>query len=122
MPYTKRFEDALAYASRVHAEQVRKGTQIPYVSHLLAVAAITAEHGGNEDQVIAACCTTQPEDQGGLERLEEIRGLFGESVAEIVAACTDTYEEPKPPWRERKEAYIEALRQKPAPCAARLCR
>jgi (p)ppGpp synthase/HD superfamily hydrolase len=104
-----RFEAALTYAVRVHAGQVRKATQVPYITHLLAVAALVGEYGGDEDQVIAALLHDAPEDQGGRMRLEEIRQQFGETVARIVEGCTDTVEDPKPPWRPRKEAYIEHL-------------
>jgi len=99
-----RFEAALLYATHVHAGQVRKATRIPYITHLLAVAASVAEHGGDEDRVIAALLHDAPEDQGGEGRLEDIRVRFGEAVARIVKACSDTFEDPKPPWRPRKEA------------------
>ena len=72
------------------------------------------ENGGTEDEVIAALLHDAPEDQGGTQRLEDIRVKFGDEVAEIVAGCTDTYEVPKPPWRERKERYIEHLGSTPA--------
>ncbi len=106
MPYGERFEEALLYATRLHRDQTRKGTGIPYVTHLLAVAAIVGENGGTEDEVVAALLHDAPEDQGGKERLEEIRARFGDEMAEIVDGCTDTYEDPKPEWRPRKEAYI----------------
>ncbi len=106
MPYGERFEEALLYATRLHRDQTRKGTEIPYVTHLLAVAAIVGENGGTEDEVVAALLHDAPEDQGGKERLEEIRARFGDEMAEIVDGCTDTYEDPKPEWRPRKEAYI----------------
>jgi (p)ppGpp synthase/HD superfamily hydrolase len=109
LPYTEKFEDALVYAAQVHRDQTRKGTAVPYVTHLLAVAAIVGESGGTEDEVIAALLHDAPEDAGGGERLAEIRGRFGDAVADIVAGCTDTYEDPKPPWRARKEAYLEHL-------------
>ncbi len=106
MPYGERFEEALLYATRLHRDQTRKGTEVPYVTHLLAVAAIVGENGGTEDEVVAALLHDAPEDRGGKERLEEIRARFGDEVAEIVDGCTDTYEDPKPEWRPRKEAYI----------------
>ncbi|HKH11688.1 MAG TPA: HD domain-containing protein [Rubrobacter sp.] len=115
MPYTEKFEDALRYAARLHREQTRKGTSIPYVTHLLAVAAIVGENGGTEDETIAGLLHDAPEDAGGEARLEEIRGRFGDQVAGIVAGCTDTYENPKPPWRARKEAYLDHLSGAPAP-------
>lgn len=111
---TERFDQALAYASRIHRLQVRKGSEIPYVSHLLGVAAIAIENGCDEDQAIAALLHDAVEDQGGLERLEDIRGRFGDRVARIVEHCTDSDLEPKPPWRARKEAYIASLAAKPA--------
>jgi (p)ppGpp synthase/HD superfamily hydrolase len=110
---TARFDDALAYASRLHRTQTRKGTAVPYVSHLLAVAAITLENGGDEDQAIAALLHDAVEDQGGLAQLDAIRARFGEGVAAIVADCTDAHTEPKPAWRPRKEAYIASLAHKP---------
>ena len=109
MPYGEKFEQALPYAARVHRDQVRKGTSTPYVTHLLAVASIVGENGGTEDEVVAALLHDAPEDQGGEARLGEIRARFGDGVAEIVDGCTDTYETPKPPWRERKERYLAHL-------------
>lgn len=111
---TRRFDDALAYASQLHRLQVRKGSAVPYISHLLAVAAIALENGADEDQAVAALLHDAVEDQGGLPRLEEIRARFGEGVAAIVADCTDAHEEPKPAWRARKEAYVASLATKPA--------
>jgi len=109
MPYGEKLEQALPYASRLHRDQVRKGTSTPYITHLLAVASIVGENGGTEDEVVAALLHDAPEDQGGEARLEEIRARFGDRVAEIVDGCTDTYETPKPPWRERKERYLAHL-------------
>lgn len=111
---TDRFDDALAYASRIHRDQVRKGSGIPYVSHLLGVASLAIEAGADEDQAIAALLHDAVEDQGGAARLADIRARYGERVAEIVDHCTDTDIEPKPPWRARKEAYIDSLSHKPA--------
>jgi (p)ppGpp synthase/HD superfamily hydrolase len=109
MPYGEKFERALIYASRLHKDQVRKGTSTPYITHLLAVASIVGENGGTEDEVVAALLHDAPEDQGGEATLREIRARFGDEVAEIVEDCTDTYEDPKPPWRERKERYLAHL-------------
>ena len=111
---TERFDDALAYASRIHRFQRRKGSEVPYVSHLLGVAAIAIENGCDEDQAIAALLHDAVEDQGGLKRLEDIRLRFGERVARIVKHCTDSHVASKPPWRARKEAYIASLATKPA--------
>ena len=114
MPYTERLDDALVYAADLHRDQTRKGTGVPYVTHLLAVAAIAGENGGTEDEVVAALLHDAPEDAGGEAQLAKIRARFGDTVAEIVAGCTDTYEDPKPPWRERKEEYIAHLSGAPA--------
>ncbi len=106
---TARFRDALGLAAILHADQVRKGSGIPYVAHLLTVAATVIEEGGSEDLVIAALLHDTAEDQGGEEILARLRSLYGESVAAVVAACSDTTETPKPPWRARKERYIGHL-------------
>ena len=106
MALSVRFDDALVLAAKLHRDQVRKGTGIPYVSHLLGVAAIVLEHGGNEDEAIAALLHDAVEDQGGAPTLQEIRARFGDVVAAIVDGCTDTDVVPKPAWRPRKEAYI----------------
>ena len=109
MPYTTRLDDAFAYAHALHAHQDRKGTGIPYISHLMAVASLVAENGGTEDQVIAALLHDGPEDQGGCETLAEIETRFGPDVAGIVESCSDTFEEVKPAWRTRKEHYLAHL-------------
>jgi (p)ppGpp synthase/HD superfamily hydrolase len=111
--YTEQFEAALVYAARVHRDQRRKGTNVAYVTHLLAVAAIVGENGGSEEEVIAALLHDAPEDRGGEARLEDIRKEFGDEVANIVAGNTDTFENPKPPWRERKEAYVARVAREP---------
>ena len=107
---TQRFDEAILYASRLHSGQVRKKSGTPYIAHLLAVTALVLEDGGDEDQAIAALLHDAAEDQGGRETLEEIERRFGERVAMIVDGCTDTYLTPKPPWRERKEGYLQHLR------------
>ncbi|MDP8951361.1 MAG: HD domain-containing protein [Actinomycetota bacterium] len=114
MSYGEKFEEALLYAARLHQDQTRKGSDTPYINHLLAVAAIVGENGGTEDEMVAALLHDGPEDQGGEERLEDIRSRFGDEVAEIVDGCTDTYEEPKPAWRPRKEAYVARMASTPA--------
>ncbi len=111
MTLSLRFEEALILAVRWHAGQVRKETTIPYIAHLLGVASIVLEQGAGEDEAIAALLHDAVEDQGGAVALGEIRRRFGDRVAEIVAGCTDAWTSPKPPWRERKEAYIAHLRQ-----------
>jgi (p)ppGpp synthase/HD superfamily hydrolase len=114
VPYDEKFERGFVYAARLHRDQYRKGTRIPYVTHLLAVASIVGENGGTEDEVVAALLHDAPEDQGGEVILEDIRAQFGDEVAHIVDGCTDTYEDPKPPWRERKERYLAHLVGAPA--------
>jgi hypothetical protein len=104
-----RLEKAFAEACDLHRAQCRKGTTIPYVSHLMSVAALVLENGGDEDEVIAALLHDAAEDQGGKKTLERIRQQFGDRVAGIVDGCTDTYEDPKPPWKARKEAYLRHL-------------
>ena len=106
----RRLAEAFAFAASVHREQLRKSTAIPYVSHLMAVTALVLEHGGDEDQALAALLHDAIED-GGAEYEPVIRNLFGDRVARIVRACTDADVTPKPPWRERKEAYLQHLRE-----------
>jgi (p)ppGpp synthase/HD superfamily hydrolase len=113
---TSRFGEALAYAHEVHGGQTRKGTQIPYVSHLLAVASIVLEHTQDEDVAIAALLHDAAEDAGGRARLQDIGERFGDRVAAIVAACSDTLVEhrvDKEPWRVRKDRYIAQLSAAP---------
>jgi len=107
---TQRYEDALLYAARLHSNQVRKGNSIPYLTHLLSVSALVLESGGDEDQAIAALLHDAVEDQGGMKTLNEIKEKFGDRVAYIVEGCSDSFETPKPPWRQRKEAYLEHLK------------
>jgi (p)ppGpp synthase/HD superfamily hydrolase len=107
-----RYDDALRYAHDLHRAQTRKGTPIPYISHLMTVSALVIEHGGNEDQAIGALLHDAAEDQGGEATLADIRGRFGDAVAQIVHDCTDAWEEPKPAWRPRKEAYLAILPKK----------
>src|SRR5215471_10833337 len=109
-PLSVRFTDALSYACDLHRRQARKGTQVPYVAHLLAVASLALEHGATEDETIAALLHDAIEDQGGAPTREEIRRRFGDTVTAIVDGCTDAEVVPKPPWRERKEAYIAHVR------------
>lgn len=103
---SERFTSALTYATVLHANQVRKGSGVPYIAHLLGVASIALEYGANEDEAIAALLHDAIEDQGGAATREEIRRRFGDTVTEIVDGCTDAETIPKPPWRQRKETYI----------------
>jgi (p)ppGpp synthase/HD superfamily hydrolase len=109
---TDRFDRALLYATHVHGGQVRKGTATPYVAHLLAVSATVLEYGGDEE-AIAALLHDSAEDQGGKARLEDVRNRFGDRVARVVAACSDSLAdtakgERKADWQKRKEAYLAA--------------
>ena len=104
-----RLADAFAYAEQIHRGQSRKKTRAPTLSHLLAVAALVLESGGNEDEAIAALLHDGPEDCQGPETLKEIEQRFGDRVAQIVLGCTDSMETPKPPWFERKSGYIAHL-------------
>ena len=108
---TGRFNQALEYATELHSGQKRKGTAIPYMAHLLATAATVMEKGQHEDEVIAALLHDAAEDAGGRKTLKKIRNDFGDRVAHIVEHCSDTFEEKKPPWEERKKAYLGRLRE-----------
>jgi len=109
MNLSERFEEALVWATRLHRSQRRKGSPVPYVAHLLGVTSIVLQYGGNEDEAIAALLHDAVEDQGGEPVLREIERRFGDAVAAIVAGCTDSMVQPRPPWRERKEAYLAHL-------------
>ena len=111
---TDRFDRALLYATHVHGGQVRKETTIPYIAHLLAVAATVLEYGGSEDMAIAGLLHDAIEDQGGEPRLADIRNRFGDRVADIVRSCSDSVVntaagEQKKDWRTRKVRYIDHL-------------
>jgi (p)ppGpp synthase/HD superfamily hydrolase len=106
---TPKFTEAMGYAAEKHATQTRKAGDIPYLGHLLSVAGYVIEAGGTETEAIAALLHDAAEDQGGEPTLAEIRQKFGADVASIVAECSDTFETPKPPWRERKENYVNHL-------------
>jgi (p)ppGpp synthase/HD superfamily hydrolase len=105
-----RFLRAFCFAAERHAGQTRKASTIPYISHLMGVASLVLEFGGDEDQAIAALLHDVVEDCGGAPMLKEVRRRFGVRVAKIVDGCTDSDTYPKPPWRERKESYIRHLK------------
>ena len=112
---TDRFDRALLYATHVHGGQLRKATTIPYVAHLLAVAATVLEYGGSEDMAIAGLLHDAVEDQGGEPRLVDIRNRFGDRVADIVRSCSDSAVntaagQQKEDWRARKARYIDHLK------------
>jgi (p)ppGpp synthase/HD superfamily hydrolase len=109
LPLTENYDRALVYAAQLHRTQIRKGSNIPYISHLLSVSSRVIVAGGTEVQAIAGLLHDAAEDQGGAERLRDIEQRFGAAVAKIVEDCTDAWEEPKPDWQPRKEAYLAAL-------------
>jgi len=104
-----RFMRAFQFAAEKHSGQTRKASTIPYLAHLMGVASLVLEAGGDEDLAIAALLHDVVEDCGGAPMLKEIRRRFGDRVAKVVDGCTDADTYPKPPWRERKEEYIRHL-------------
>jgi len=109
-----RFQRAFQFAAEKHAGQTRKASTIPYIAHLMGVASLVLEAGGDEDLAIAALLHDVVEDCGGAPMLKEVRRRFGSRVAEVVDGCTDAYEVPKPAWLERKESYIRRLKKESA--------
>jgi (p)ppGpp synthase/HD superfamily hydrolase len=109
---TEAFDRALLLASDHHRRQLRKGTNVPYLAHLLAVASLTLEMGGSETEAIGALLHDAIEDGGGPPMRDRIEREFGADVARIVQANSDTDQEPKPPWHQRKQAYIDAIAHK----------
>jgi len=105
-----RFLRAFRFAAEKHAGQARKASTTPYIAHLIGVASLVLEFGGDEDAAIAALLHDVVEDCGGAPMLREVRRRFGNRVAKIVDGCTDSDAYPKPPWRERKAAYIRHLK------------
>ena len=115
---TSRFDQALLFASNTHRLQQRKGTSVPYISHLLSVCALVLEHGGDEDQAITALLHDAAEDQGGQGALDLIGKHFGEKIMNFVSACSESPALKKAGWRVRKEAFIESLGKAPQECLA----
>lgn len=111
--FSDRLDRAFGLARQLHQMQSRKGTATPYLAHLLSVCALVIEDGGDEDQAIAALLHDAVEDQGGLETLAIIRREFGERAAIIVEHCSDSFETPKGPWKQRKEQYLAHLKDAP---------
>jgi (p)ppGpp synthase/HD superfamily hydrolase len=109
-----RFLRAFLFVAEKHKNQARKASTIPYIAHLMGVASLVLEAGGDEDLAIAALLHDVVEDCGGEPMLREVRRRFGNRVAKVVDGCTDAYETPKPPWRERKENYIRRLKKEDA--------
>lgn len=112
-PLSLRFSEALHTAAELHATQVRKGTRIPYIAHLLGVTSIALQYGADEEEAIAALLHDSIEDAPRELGADSVRKLlrfrFGERVLKIVEGCTDTDVSPKPPWRVRKEAYVNRV-------------
>jgi (p)ppGpp synthase/HD superfamily hydrolase len=113
VPLSEKFNEAFLYAHEAHRHQRRKKTERPYISHVMGVASLVLQYGGDEEQAIAALLHDVVEDCGGAPRMAEIRERFGERVARIVEGCTDTDEIPKPPWLERKQRYVERVKSEP---------
>ena len=105
-----RFIEAVEFANELHGNQVRKGTNAPYISHLLIVAGLVLQHGGDEDEAIAALLHDTVEDCGGKPVMEKIRERFGDKIAGLVDGVTETDVRPKPPWKERKNYYIAKIK------------
>jgi GTP pyrophosphokinase len=105
-----RFLKAFLFAAEKHAGQVRKASTTPYIAHLMGVASLVLEFGGDEDMSIAALLHDVVEDCGGAAMLQEVKRRFGTRVAKMVDGCTDSDTFPKPPWRERKENYLRHLK------------
>jgi (p)ppGpp synthase/HD superfamily hydrolase len=101
---------AFRYAAEQHDGQTRKQSAVPYLSHLMAVASLALEAGGDEDMAIAALLHDVVEDCGGMPRLREVRKQFGSRVAKIVEGCTDSFGEPKREWVERKKDYLREVK------------
>jgi (p)ppGpp synthase/HD superfamily hydrolase len=117
IPLSIRFDHALLFAAQVHRNQDRKRSGIPYVSHLLGVASIVLDYGGDEDMGIAALLHDAAEDHGGRAMLSTIEQLFGPRVAKIVDGCTDSYgdeDRAKPKWYPRKLRYLRRVRKEDA--------
>ena len=105
-----RLQRAFGYAAEKHAGQTRKQSAVPYLSHLMAVASLVLEAGGDEDMAIAALLHDVVEDCGGRPTLCEVRKRFGTRVAKIVEGCTDSFGDPKPEWVERKKDYLREVK------------
>lgn len=111
-----RLAAAFDFALELHRDQSRKRSRadkrrplVPYISHLMAVCSLVLEHGGDEDEAVAALLHDGPEDQGGRATLEEVRDRFGDRVAQIVEDCSDNLDNPKRPWLRRKESFVALL-------------
>lgn len=113
--HSERLIDALGVAARLHATQRRKGSDVPYLSHLLGTCSIALDHGAGEDEAIAALLHDAIEDVQPTAEVRVAVAAFGPEVLRIVEGCTDSDSHPKPPWRERKEAYVAHLAEADGP-------
>lgn len=111
--YTRRLDEALAFVADAFRGRSRKGSGVPYLAHLLQVMVTVAEHGGDEDLMIAALLHDYLEDIEGSD-IGELRRRFGDRVARIVEALSDSTTHPKPPWQDRKTLFIASIAQEPA--------
>jgi (p)ppGpp synthase/HD superfamily hydrolase len=108
----KKYKKALDFAYKIHFDQNRKKTKIPYFTHLVSVSNHVIEDGGTTDEAIGGLLHDAVEDQGGLKTLKKIRKLFGNNIAKIVNECSDSIVVPKPPWLARKKKYISDIKKK----------
>ena len=113
MAWSDKVDDAMCFAHALHRDQIRKGSGVPYMSHLMGVAALVGDHGGSEQQLIAALLHDAIEDQAHKHEdlPQEIASRYGQAVLTMVLALSDATTHPKPPWQQRKRAYIEHIDQ-----------
>ena len=96
-------------AASLHQGQIRKGSGEPYLSHVMGVASLVIRYGGNVNETAGALLHDAAEDCGGEPTLALIRKEINPEVEAIVRGCSDCLEVPKPPWRKRKEIFIDSL-------------
>jgi len=109
VPLGSRFDRALRFASDIHSRQRRRGGEVPYLAHLMGVSSLVLEDGGSEEEAIGGLLHDSVEDHPGEVSIERLEREFGPAVAAIVRVCTDAFEQPKPPWEERKRRYVAHL-------------
>ena len=110
---TDRFKEAFLYCLQLHGDDTRKGKPVPYIAHLMSVCALVLEHGGSEDEAIAALLHDALEDHPDTASRPDIRARFGVDVLHFVESCTDTPSDyqggEKPPWRSRKQRLLDHI-------------
>lgn len=114
MMVSARLVSAFSLAVQVHGDHVRKGTGVPYLTHLMAVSSLVAEYGGDEDLMIAALLHDTLEDRPDRITLPQIIARFGWRVGHVVHGCTDSHQLPKLPWEQRKTVFLERLHRESA--------